>query len=113
MSLPAKLTDTQRFWFEHIRTWGRGGGTLKAYAAREGLELEKLYRFKKILTRKGLLGDGAITPVPRFVRAQVRLDSEPVAMCRVRLANGCVVELVCEPNAFALGEILQAVGALP
>ena len=110
--LHEELTELQREWLEHLQAWERRGGTLKAYAAQEGLDHRRLYRFRKILQRKGVYREGEAKR-PRFVRAQLQLQSEAVGMCRIRLRNGCVVELASEPSGLALRDILHTVSALP
>jgi hypothetical protein len=109
--LRAELTELQRGWLEHLQAWERSGSTLKAYATREGLDHRRLYRFKRLLTNKGSYREGEAMR-PRFVRAQVGVESEPVGICRVRFRNGCVVELAGDPSG-VLREILQTVGSLP
>ena len=105
------LTQLQRSWLEHLQSWERSGSTLKAYAKRHGLDHRRLYRFKRILTDKGVYGEGA--PVSRrFVRAQVEKQDESSTTCRVRFRNGCVIE-VDEPSAAVLSQLVHTVSTLP
>lgn len=110
--LRAELRELQSEWLEHLRTWERSGVTLKAYAQGEGLDHRRLYRFKRILTDKGMYREGEATSC-RFVRAQFQFESEPVPICRIRLRNGCVVELGGELGGVSLRELLHTVSALP
>lgn len=110
--LRAELTELQSEWLEHLRGWERSGLRLSAYARREGLDHRRLFRFRRLLTDKGVYREGEAVS-RRFVRAQVQLESEPASRCRVRFRNGCVVELGGEPSAAALREILHTVGTLP
>ena len=110
--LRAELTQLQSEWLEHLRNCGRSGLALKAYAQREGLNHRRLYRFKRILTDKGVYREGECAS-PRFVRAQIELEREPASRCRVRFRNGCVVEFGGELNGVALRELLHAVGTVP
>lgn len=110
--LRAELTELQSEWLEHVRAWERSGLRLTTYARREGLDHRRLFRFRRLLADKGVYREGESVS-QRFVRAQVRFESEPASMCRVRFRNGCVVELAGEPSAAAFREILQTVGALP
>lgn len=104
------LTDKQRYWLEHLHAWEKSDGeTLRAYAARHGLDIGALYSAKSILTRKGTFAPRAQRP-PRFVRAELR--PEAPALCRVRFPSGIVVEFGCKADAQALRQVLEAVGAL-
>jgi hypothetical protein len=110
--LRAELTQLQGEWLEHLRRWERSGVTLKAYAQREGLNHRRLSRFKRILSDKGVYREGEALS-QRFVRAQIELEHEAVSLCRVRLRNGCVVELGGEVRGVFLRELLHTVGTLP
>ena len=110
--LRAELTQLQSEWLEHLRNCERSGLALKAYAQREGLNHRRLYRFKRILTDKGVYREGEARSA-RFVRARIQVEHESVSVCRVRFRNGCVVELGGELSGVALGEVLHAVGTLP
>ncbi len=110
--LRSELTQLQRSWLEHLQSWERSGSTLKSYAARHDLDHRRLYRFKRILSDKGVYRAGEAVS-RRFVRAQVQVEEEPVTMWRVRFRNGCVLELGGEPSTTVLREILHSVGALP
>ena len=110
--LRAELTQLQGEWLEHLRNCERSGLALKAYAQREGLNHHRLYRFKRLLTDKGVYCEGEAVS-PRFVRAQIEYERESISLCRVRLRNGCVVELGGEVRGVFLRELLHAVGTLP
>lgn len=110
--LRSELTQLQRGWLEHLQSWEQSGSTLKTYATRHNLDHRRLYRFKRILTDKGVYREGEAV-ARRFVRARVEVEDEPVTMCRVRFRNGCVVELSGKPSAGALREILHTVSTLP
>jgi hypothetical protein len=110
--LQAELTQLQSEWLEHLRRCEQSGLGLKAYAQREGLNHRRLSRFKRILTDKGVYREGEALS-QRFVRAQIEFEREAVSLCRVRLRNGCVVELGGEVRGVFLRELLHTVGALP
>lgn len=104
------LTDKQRYWLEHLQAWEKSDGeTLRAYAARHGLDIGALYSAKSVLARKGVLTQRGEQP-RRLVRAELR--PEAPALCRVRFPNGIVVEFGCEAHPQALRQVLEAVGAL-
>ena len=106
-----ELTQLQRGWLEHLQSWERSGSTLKAYAERHSLDHRRLYRFKRLLTDKGVYGEGAAVS-PRFIRARIAPEHKSITVCRVRLGNGCVVE-IDEPSAALLEQLLRTVSALP
>ena len=110
--LRAELTQLQSEWLEHLRKCERSGLALKAYAQREGLNHRRLYRFKRILTDKGVYREGEALSA-RFVRARIHVEREPASVCRVRLRNGCVVELGTEVGGVFLRELLHTVSTLP
>ena len=110
--LRAELTELQGEWLSHLRAWEQSGGSLKSYAEYAGVDHRRLYRFKRILTDKGVYREGE-EKRRRFVRAEVQFQSEPLWSCRVRFRNGCVVEFGGEFRATALRELLQAVSTLP
>ena len=106
-----ELTQLQRSWLEHLQCWERSGSTLKAYAERHGLDHRRLYRFKRILSDKGVYREGAGVS-RRFVRAEVEKRDEPTTTCRVRFRNGCIVE-VDEPSPALLAQLLHTASTLP
>ena len=110
--LRAELTELQSEWLGHVRAWEQSGVSLKSYAEHAGVDHRRLYRFKRILTDKGVYREGE-SVARRFVRAEVQCGSEPLSSCRVRFCNGCVVEFGGELRGMALRELLQAVSTLP
>jgi hypothetical protein len=85
---------------------------MKAFAEREGLEVQDLYTAKGVLRRKGALG-GAVRQ-PRFARVQVESACDTSeGLCRIRLPNGCWVELSCPAKPEVWRALLSAVAALP
>ncbi len=107
-----KLTERQQRLLDHLRQCEESGLSLRAYAEGEGLKVGELYSGKQELTRKGVLAGSAQRA--RFVRARISSDEgrEDTVVCRIRLPNGCVVELRCAPQAQAVCSILEAVGRL-
>ena len=104
------LTKRQQRLLDHLRQCEARGVSLKDYAESEGLKVADLYSGKQELRRKGVIA-GA-TSRSRFVRARIAVGDDGVetVLCRVRLPNGCVVELRCAPEGQALQSILEAVG---
>ena len=106
MGTGSALTERDAFWLEHLRACG--GGSLKAYAQANNVDVKGLYAAKARLRRKGVLG----APPPRLVRVE-RARGAPggPAYCRVLLPNGAAVELACESAQWR--ELLASVAALP
>lgn len=98
-----ELSERERQALEHMRKAQELGTTLKEYAARFGLDVQKLYQLRKPLVRKGALGPppprreaekpakvGAFLPV-RIVSSAPRPGSTSVA-CRLVHPSGWVLE---------------------
>lgn len=105
MATTQTLTDREQQALEHMRKAQELGVTLKAYAARFGLDVQKLYQLRKPLVRKGALGPvrsqasepcraektGAFLPV-RVVPAAPAPNSPAVTACRLVHPSGWVLE---------------------
>jgi hypothetical protein len=109
----AKLTARQRELLGHLERWQESGLSMRAFAKREGLKVQDLYSAKVVLKGKGLLG-GFVESRPRFARVQVEARSRKFgdSLCRVRLTNGCCVEISCPANGEAWRALLSAVATL-
>ena len=108
-----ELTELQQSWLEHLYSWERSGGSLKAYAERHALDHRRLYRFKRILRDKGVYRPGEARS-RRFVRARVEPMGESAPrLWRVRFRNGCVVELVGESDPRVLLELVHIASTAP
>ncbi len=107
-----KLTERQQQLLDHLRQCEARGVSLKAYAESEGLKVRDLYSAKQELGRKGVIV--GTTPHARFVRARIAADADNAegVLCRIRLPNGCLVELRCPAQGGALHSVLEAVGRL-
>ena len=105
MATTQTLTDREQQALEHMRKAQELGVTLKAYAARFGLDVQKLYQLRKPLVRKGALGPvrrqssepcrpekmGAFLPV-RVVPAAPASNSTAATACRLVHPSGRVLE---------------------
>lgn len=105
-----KLTEQQRAWLEHVRSWEHQGGTMKGYAESEGLSVQDFYHYKRLFSEKGLLGVMENRAV-RFQQVEIKTALGPT--CRVEMPNGARVELSGPLTAAMLGAIFKAAGALP
>jgi hypothetical protein len=106
MTTTQPLTEREQQALEHMRKAQELGTTLKEYASRFGLDVQKLYQLRKPLVRKGALGPvhsqvgeprrveetGGFLPV-RIVSSAPAASGAPVT-CRLVHSSGWVLE--CE-----------------
>jgi len=106
------LTERQQRLLDQLRDCERSGLSLKAYADGEGLKVQHLYAAKQELTRKGVLASALDRP--RFARARIVESARGSndSLCRVRLPNGCVVELAESEDPARWCAVLETVARL-
>lgn len=126
MATTETLSEREQQALEHMRKAQELGVTLKEYASRFGLDVQKLYQLRKPLVRKGALGPvRSQTPEPskpqktsaflpvRVVPAAPAPKSAPVA-CRLVHPSGWVLE--CEglpPVSWMVAVVAGGVHAAP
>jgi hypothetical protein len=112
------LTEREQQALEHMLKAQELGTTLKEYASRFGLDVQKLYQLRKPLVRKGALGPArseakeprradkasALVPV-RIVSSGAAPGSTPVA-CRLVHPSGWVLECDGLPPASWMAAIV-------
>jgi hypothetical protein len=107
-----ELTEREAFWLAHLRRIESAGIATKAYAARRGLSVHALYQARKQLVRLGAWPERRRSEAaPTF--APVRVIDTPVASvpaCRLRFADGSVLEWSAAPAPEALAALLERVG---
>jgi hypothetical protein len=90
------LTPRQQEWLEHLRTCGRSGETMRAYAKRHGFSEHGMYQAAKDLRRRGVLrAAGRRRSEPKrltFVKVSPTGSAIGSSAWRVRLPNGVVLE---------------------
>jgi hypothetical protein len=107
------LSDKQRVWLEHVEACAAGGGSMKAYADRHGLELQSFYLWKGRLKKLGLVdvvsdaerrvtGAAAIVPV-----AMSATSDREAARMRIELASGISIEAPQDIDADVLCDLLR------
>jgi hypothetical protein len=119
MTTTESLSEREQEALEHMRKAQELGTTLKEYASRFGLDVQKLYQLRKPLVRKGALGparseakeprraDKASTLVPvRIVSSGSAPGSAPMA-CRLMHPSGWVIECGGFPPAAWLTAVLN------
>jgi hypothetical protein len=104
------LTPIQQFWLEHVKACEAAGVSMKSYAEERGLKLQSFYCWKGQLKKRGVLGEGR----PRSLTASlVPVDVTPrpepaLALTRITLASGIVIEAPSSLGADALCDLLRA-----
>jgi len=49
------LTERQRYWLEHIKSWNKSGKRMSEYAREQDFPVRAMYDAKKTLVEKGIL----------------------------------------------------------
>jgi len=123
MATTQTLTEREQQALEHMRKAQELGVTLKEYASRLGLDVQKLYQLRKPLVRKGALGPMRSQSVePRrpekrsaflAVRVVPAAPSTPMA-CRLVHPSGWVLE--CDglpPTSWVVAIVAGGIHAAP
>jgi transposase-like protein len=112
------LTSTQQFWLEHVEACAAAGMSMKAYAERHGLNLQRFYGWKGQLKKRGLVSPpcsstdaNAMIPVAFGASSQPRVAGGPSA--RISLANGVTIEVPSGVSPEALVRLIGAAMAVP
>ena len=123
------LTEKQRIWLKHVDDCAASGVSMRVYADRHGLDVQRFYVWKSQLKRLGVLAhdlsrqtDSDPTPQPvlsPLIRAKIVSrpsveDQRQSTMCpaRVTLANGITIEVPPGVAPEALGRLIVAACAL-
>ena len=99
------MLDQDQYWLGHLKAIDASGTTTKAYGKLHGLNVQKLYEWrKKLKTRqapKSLVGAQGWIEESSFVAVQVKTESSMVAIAPAEEARGCVVR--CESLRLEFG----------
>ena len=123
------LTEKQRTWLEHVERCAASGVSMRAYADRHGLDVQRFYVWKSQLKQLGVLAHDLAMPndidqPPRpalspLIRAQVVSrpsveGRQQSTMCaaRVTLANGIAIEVPAGVAPEALVQLIASACAL-
>ena len=101
------MLDQDQYWLGHLKAIDASGTTTKAYGKLHGLNVQKLYEWRKKFKMRQASGQwvgaqGWVDDSP-FVAVQVKTESSMVAMAPVEVARGCVVR--CGALRLELGEL--------
>src|SRR6185312_5356163 len=111
------LTEREQQGLEHMRKAQELGVTLKEYAARHGLDVQKLYQLRKPRIRKGALGPvrgesqeahTASAWLPGRVVSAAPTPGSCAVACRLVHPNGWVLECDGLPPARWVTAVLAA-----
>jgi hypothetical protein len=115
---PTAPGEREQFWRRHLLAAEAKGGALTEYASAHRLKVGSLYEWRRILRRRGLLGEtathaaaGAFVPVITAAAPSAAKAPVPPA-CTVTLGNGVQLQFTGELGPAMLGEILAAASAL-
>jgi len=102
------LTQQQLYWLEQVRSCKSSGKSMKVYATEQGIDVNVLYAWKKILVKKGVLPR---TRPLQFQQAQV---VAPVSRSEwhVQLPNGVSVSFSGTMDPVTLTSVLNAASAV-
>ena len=123
------LTEKQRIWLKHVDDCAASGVSMRAYADRHGLDVQRFYVWKSQLKQLGVLAHDLASqndidqpPQPALsplIRAQVVSrpsveDQRQSTMCGalVTLANGITIEVPPGVPPEALGRLIASACAL-
>jgi len=105
------LTAREQFWLGHLRKIEAAGIETKAYAERRGLSVDALYQARKQLVALRAWPERTASAAPVFAPVRVIDAPAPGPACRVRLANGTVLEWSAAPAPEVLADLLDRMGA--
>jgi hypothetical protein len=107
-----ELTERERYWRGHLRRIEATGVGTKAYGQRHGLSVDALYQARKQLVALGAWPERKKPAAVAPVFAPLRVIDAPAAefACRVRLADGTVLEWSTAPGAELLAALLEQLG---
>jgi hypothetical protein len=112
MKITAELTGRERRYVEHAQRAQTQGLTLAQYCRETGVSVQSLYNAKRELRRKGALEKVAEPPQSEpadFIAVRVAHPSPSAgggSVCRLRAANGWVLECTSWPSASWVVECL-------
>jgi hypothetical protein len=105
-----ELTAREQFWLGHLRKIEAAGIATKAYAERRGLSVHALYQARKQLVTLGAWPERKASATPVFTPVRVIDAPAPGPACRMRFANGAVVEWSAAPAPAVLADLLDRMG---
>jgi len=102
------LTERQRYWLEHIKSWDESGLRMSEYARTQEFPVQALYEAKKALVKKGVLPRARGSYPTHFERVQI-IEPSVETKWRIALPNGSVVEFSGSPDEPTLSTVLKAI----
>jgi hypothetical protein len=111
MSARRGLTEREQFWLGHLRKIEAAGIAAKVYAERAGLSVGALYQARVQLGTLHAWPERKATRTPPvFMPVRVVDAPMPGPACRLRLANGAVLEWSAVPAPEVLAVVLERMG---
>ena len=114
---PMKPGEREQFWRRHLLAADAEGIPLTEYAAAHRLKVGSLYEWRRILRRRGLLGEPTTDSTAAFVpvtttSTQSAAKAPLPPACTVTLRNGVQLQFTGELGPALLAELLAAASAL-
>lgn len=98
------VSDKQCAWLQHVEACAAGGVSMKAYAEKHGLDLQRFYLWKGRLKKLGIIQAGSgVPPV-----SQVRVVPSAGPGARIQLSNGVSIEVRNDFDVAGLAALLDA-----
>lgn len=109
------LTAREQFWLGHLRRIESAGVATKAYAERRALSVHALYQARKQLVAQGAWPERKASAPAPLVFTPVRVIDAPTPgpACRMRLADGALLEWSAAPAPEVLVTLLGRRAAAP
>jgi hypothetical protein len=105
------VTETQRYWRDHLKRCAQSKQTMVEYAKAHNLKVTKLYYWSKRLRALGRLP--AASSSVTFTPVKLISPAQSVPRFRVRFANGAIMEFDSAVQGAALEELLSVLSRLP
>jgi hypothetical protein len=105
------LTETQRYWRDHLKRCAQNGQTMVSYAKAHNLKVTKLYYWSKRLRALGRLP--ATSSAVTFTPVKLIPPAQSVPRFRVRFTNGAVMEFDGGVHGTVREELLSILSRQP
>ncbi|MEN8129608.1 MAG: hypothetical protein ABFS45_05310 [Pseudomonadota bacterium] len=99
------LTETHRFWLDHLKRCGELKQPMAVYAKANGLIVTTLYYWNKRLRALGVLPEDQATV--SFTAVKIAEPPRPAGGCRVHFPNGVVMQWDEPPQGAELEQVMQ------
>jgi hypothetical protein len=99
------VTDTHRFWLDHVKRCAELNQPMTVYAKANGLTVTTLYYWNKRLRALGLLAEDQAAV--SFTEVEVTAAARCAGGCQLHFPNGVVMQWEVPPQGAQLEQVLQ------